>query len=74
MRWVSSLSPLWRRDREPRRAAGPVRLALEALEDRAVPAALLDLKDQYGVIRAQIPTALPLLAVNILIIYWAAFQ
>ena len=39
-----------------------------------VPAALLDLKDQYGVIRAQIPTALPLLAVNILIIYWAAFR
>jgi uncharacterized membrane protein len=39
-----------------------------------VPAALLDLKDQYGVIRAQIPTALPLLAVNVLIIYWAAFR
>ena len=39
-----------------------------------VPAARLDLKDQYGVIRAQIPTALPLLAVNILIIYWAAFR
>lgn len=39
-----------------------------------VPAALLDLKDQYGVIRAQVPTALPMLAVNILIIYWAAFR
>ena len=39
-----------------------------------VPAALLELKDQYGVIRAQIPTALPLLAVNILILYFAAFQ
>lgn len=39
-----------------------------------VPAALLDLKDQYGVIRAQVPTALPLLAVNVLIIYWAAFR
>ena len=38
-----------------------------------VPAALLDLKDQYGVIRAQISTALPLLAANILIIYLAAF-
>jgi len=38
-----------------------------------VPAALLDLKDQYGVIRAQVPTALPLLALNILIIYLAAF-
>ena len=36
-----------------------------------VPAALLELKDQYGVIRAQIATALPLLAVNILIIYFA---
>ena len=39
-----------------------------------VPAALLELKDQYGVIRAQIATALPLLAVNILIIYLAAFR
>lgn len=39
-----------------------------------VPAALLDLKDQYGVIRAQISTALPLLAANILIIYLAAFR
>ena len=39
-----------------------------------VPAALLELKDQYGVIRAQIPTALPLLAVNILILYLAAFR
>jgi len=39
-----------------------------------VPAALLDLKDQYGVVKAQIATALPLLAVNILIIYWAAFR
>ena len=39
-----------------------------------VPAALLELKDQYGVIRAQIATALPLLAVNILIIYFAAFR
>jgi uncharacterized membrane protein len=39
-----------------------------------VPAALLELKDQYGVIKAQIATALPLLAVNILIIYFAAFR
>jgi uncharacterized membrane protein len=39
-----------------------------------VPAALLELKDQYGVIRAQIVTALPLLVVNILIIYFAAFR
>ena len=39
-----------------------------------VPAALLELKDQYGVIRAQFATALPLLAVNILIIYFAAFR
>jgi len=34
-----------------------------------VPAALLELKDQYGVIRAQIPTALPLLAANMAILY-----
>ncbi len=39
-----------------------------------VPAALLELKDQYGVIRAQIATALPLLAANILLIYFLAFR
>ena len=39
-----------------------------------VPAALLDLKDRYGVIRAQIPTALPLLIVNIALLYWLAFR
>lgn len=39
-----------------------------------VPAALLELKDQYGVIRAQIPTAIPLLAANILILYMAGFH
>ncbi|WP_165325083.1 DUF979 domain-containing protein [Rhizorhabdus phycosphaerae] len=39
-----------------------------------VPAALLDLKDRYGVIRAQIPTALPLLLVNIALLYWLAFR
>lgn len=36
-----------------------------------VPAALLELKDQYGVIRAQVATALPLLIANILILYFA---
>ena len=39
-----------------------------------VPAALLELKDQYGVIKAQIWTALPLLAANILLIYILAFR
>ena len=39
-----------------------------------VPAALLELKDQYGVIKAQVLTALPLLAANILLIYWLAFR
>jgi len=39
-----------------------------------VPAALLELKDQYGVIRAQVATALPLLAVNILLVYLLAFR
>jgi uncharacterized membrane protein len=34
-----------------------------------VPAALLDLKDRYGVIRAQLPTAVPLLVFNILFLY-----
>ena len=39
-----------------------------------VPAALLELKDQHGVIKAQIATAIPLLAANILIIYFLAFR
>jgi uncharacterized membrane protein len=38
-----------------------------------VPAALLELRNQNGVIRAQIPTAIPLLIANILILYFAAF-
>jgi uncharacterized membrane protein len=38
-----------------------------------VPAALLELKDQNGVIRQQIGTAVPLLVCNILIIYVGAF-
>ncbi len=39
-----------------------------------VPSALLEMKDQYGVVRAQVATALPLLAVNVLILYFAAFR
>ena len=39
-----------------------------------VPAALLELRSQYGVIRAQVPTAIPLLIVNILILYFAGFH
>ena len=38
-----------------------------------VPAALLDLKDKHGVIKRQVGTAVPLLIVNILLIYWLAF-
>lgn len=38
-----------------------------------VPAALLDLKDRNAVVKAQIPTALPLLAVNIALIWLLAF-
>ena len=38
-----------------------------------VPAHLLELKDEYGVIRAQIGTAIPLLIVNILLIYFLAW-
>ena len=34
-----------------------------------VPAALLELRDRSGVIRAQVPTALPLLAFNIALLY-----
>lgn len=39
-----------------------------------VPAALLDLHDRYGVIRAQVATAVPLLLFNLLLIYWVAFR
>ena len=35
-----------------------------------VPAALLDLRDRYGVIRAQAATGLPLLAFNTLLLWW----
>jgi len=38
-----------------------------------VPAALLEIPD-YAVIRAQIPTAIPLLVVNILLMYFLAFR
>lgn len=39
-----------------------------------VPAALLDLKDRNGVIKAQIGTALPLLAANTALMYLLAFR
>ena len=39
-----------------------------------VPAALLELKDKYGVIKAQVGTAIPLLFVNIALIYFLAFR
>ena len=39
-----------------------------------VPAHLLELKDEYGVIKAQIGTAIPLLVVNILLIYFLAWR
>jgi uncharacterized membrane protein len=38
-----------------------------------VPAALLELKDKYGPIKAQLPTAIPLLACNIVIMSVFAF-
>lgn len=38
-----------------------------------VPAALLELKDQHGVIKAQVATALPLLLFNVIILYVAGF-
>ena len=38
-----------------------------------VPVTLLELKDPNAVIKAQIPTALPMLAINILFIWWFAF-
>ena len=39
-----------------------------------VPAALLELRNQYAVIRAQVPTAIPLLIANIIILYIAGFR
>jgi uncharacterized membrane protein len=39
-----------------------------------VPAALLELRNQYAVIRAQVPTALAMLIVNILILYVGGFR
>jgi uncharacterized membrane protein len=38
-----------------------------------VPAALLDMKSRYGTIKAQVPTAIPLLACNIVLMYVLAF-
>lgn len=38
-----------------------------------VPAALLELPDRYAVIKAQIPTALPLLIANVMLMYVLAF-
>jgi uncharacterized membrane protein len=38
-----------------------------------VPAALLELPDRYAVIKAQIPTALPLLIANMVLMYVLAF-
>lgn len=39
-----------------------------------VPAALLELKDKYQVIKVQLPTALTLLAANVLLMYFLAFR
>jgi uncharacterized membrane protein len=39
-----------------------------------VPAALLELKNQYGVVKVQIATAIPLLVCNIAILYVAGFK
>lgn len=39
-----------------------------------VPAALLDLRDRNAVVKAQVPTALPLLLVNIALIWLLAFR
>jgi uncharacterized membrane protein len=39
-----------------------------------VPAALLELKDRNAVVKAQVMTALPLLAFNIAMLYWFGFR
>lgn len=39
-----------------------------------VPPALLEIPDRYAVIKAQVPTALPLLAINMVLMYVLAFR
>jgi uncharacterized membrane protein len=39
-----------------------------------VPAALLEMQDKNGVIRAQVMTAVPMLIVNIFLMYFMAFH
>ena len=39
-----------------------------------VPVALLELRDPYAVIRAQLPTAAALFVANFLLLYWCAFR
>ena len=39
-----------------------------------VPAALLELDDPNAVIRAQFATAIPLMLVNLALMYWLAFR
>jgi uncharacterized membrane protein len=39
-----------------------------------VPPALLEIPDRYAVIKAQVPTALPLLLVNVVLMYVLAFR
>jgi len=39
-----------------------------------VPAILLELRDEYGVIRAQWPTALVLLSTNLVLMYLLVFR
>ena len=51
---------------------GPLMTPLAA-NFNLVPAALLELPDRYAVIRAQIPTAIPLLLANVVLMYVLAF-
>lgn len=39
-----------------------------------VPAALLELRNQYGVVKVQVATAIPLLVANLIILYFAGFH
>jgi uncharacterized membrane protein len=39
-----------------------------------LPAALLDLPDRNGVIKAQIPTAIPLLLGNVVLMYFLVYR
>jgi hypothetical protein len=56
-----------------RRGPKPVIRSHYPVLTQTVPAALLELKDRYGVIRAQIPTAIATFFISIVLMYFPSF-